>query len=171
MKSKNRKDASPETARTETATPFFARYLEGQSADAEAKVSEGRSQSNFTFKEDARSTKKGGAKKGGAKKGGAKASAASASKNTAAAKAAPVQTLKYPSDGDELVLYPYHLEAVNVKDTQRRPVTLKFPSDNDEGDAYYAVYADAGEAPKATAKTAAKPKDASVRLTRKKPKG
>jgi hypothetical protein len=51
MKRRDRKDASPEAAGRETATPFLARYLEGQSAeaDAEAKVSEGRGQSNFTM--------------------------------------------------------------------------------------------------------------------------
>jgi hypothetical protein len=165
MKSRNRKDASPKAARRETATPFFARYLEGQDADAEAKVSEGKNQSNFTMKENARGAKKGGAKSA------AKTSAAGADKKSAAAGAAkaapPMQTLKYPSDRDEYIFYPYHPEAATAKTSRQ---TLKFPSDNDEGDGYYAVYADANDAPKATAKAAAKPKDANVRLTRKKPK-
>jgi hypothetical protein len=167
MKRRDRKDASPEAARPETATPFFARYLEGQSAeaDAEAKVSEGRGQSNFTYKETARSTKKGGAKadaKSGAKKGSAKSAATSGN-----AKARPpLQTLKYPSDRDELVFYAYHLEAAEAKASRQ---TMKYPSDSDEDTALYAVYADAKEAPKSdTAK--AKPKETGVRLSRKKPK-
>lgn len=169
MKSKDKKDASPEAARSETATPFFARYLEGQEADAEAKVSEGRNQQNFTYKEGARGTKKGGAKATtkttAAGKGSQKASASTAKA------APPMQTLKYPSDRDEWIFYPYHIEAATAKAGGGKAVTLKFPSDNDEGDPYYAVYAEAKDAPKAGAKAAAKPKEASMRLTRKKPKG
>ncbi len=155
MKKKDRKNASPKAAPSETATPFFARYLEGQ--DAEAKVSEGRNQPGFTYKEAARSTKKGGAKK-----------AAAGAKAKAAAKP-PIQTLKYPSDRDEWIFYPYHPEAATAKATSRH--TLKYPSDNDEDRGYYAVYSDAADAPKSeTAK--AKPKEtAGIRLSRKKPKG
>ena len=171
MKSRDKKDASPEAARREKATPFFARYLEGQDAeaDAEAKVGGGKDQSNFTFKEKARSTKKGGAKKGGAKKGAAKVSAGSASQKSAAGtmKVATLMTLKYPSDRDEWIFYPYHPEVVKAS-SKAKPVTLKYPSDNDEGDAYYALYVDPSEIP-LTEQT--KAKDTTVRLTRKKPKG
>ncbi|MBA3243148.1 MAG: microviridin/marinostatin family tricyclic proteinase inhibitor [Acidobacteria bacterium] len=171
MKSRDKKDASPEATRRGKATPFFARYLEGQDAeaDAEAKVGGGKDQSNFTFKEKARSTKK-----SGAKKSGAKASAASAGRKSAAsaAKAPPMMTLKYPSDRDEWTFYPYYrLEDVGGKVTNK-PVTLKYPSDNDEGAPYYAVYADASDAPKSeTAKARTKPIETTVRLSRKKPKG
>ena len=157
MKRKDRKDASPEAAGGGTATPFFARYLEGQ--DAEAKVSEGRNQAGFTYKEDARGTKR------GAKKGGAKSAAAA---GNAKAKP-PLQTLKYPSDRDEPVFYAYHAEAAEAP-TRGARQTLKYPSDNDEDRGYYAVYADAKDAPKSeTAK--AKPKETGIRLSRKKPKG
>ena len=157
MKSKDKKDASPKAARSETATPFFARYLEGQ--DAEAEVREGRGQSKFTYKEEARSTKGGAKKKSGAKKGAA-----------AGAKASPpMQTLKYPSDRDEIVFYAYHAEAAEAT-TRGARQTLKYPSDGDEDRAYYATYADAAEAPKSeTAR--AKPKETGVRLSRRKPKG
>jgi hypothetical protein len=152
MKKRDRKEASPEGGGT--ATPFFARYLEGQ--DAEAKVSEGRNQAGFTYKEDARSTKKSGAKSAAAP-GNAKAKP-------------PLQTLKYPSDRDELVFYAYHAEAAEASPARGARVTLKYPSDNDEDRGYYAVYADAKDAPKSeTAK--AKPKETGVRLSRKKPKG
>jgi len=149
----NKKEASPQ------ATPFFVRYLEGQ--DAEAKVNEGRGQANFTYKEEARSTKKGGAKaaaKSGAKAGGGGKKAA-----------APLQTLKYPSDRDEWIFYPYHVEAAAAPTSGRQ--TLKYPSDNDEDRGYYAVYADPKEAPKSETTKAAKPKETGVRLSRKKPKG
>ena len=171
MKSRDKKDASPEATRGGKATPFFARYLEGQDAeaDAEAKVGGGKDQSNFTFKEKAGSTKKAGAKKGSAKKSAAKVSAGSATKKSAAGtmKVATLMTLKYPSDRDEWIFYPYHPEAVKPK-YKGNPVTLKFPSDNDEGDPYYAVYADASEAINAEQ---TKAKDTTVRLTRKKPRG
>ena len=171
MKSRDKKDASPEATRRGKATPFFARYLEGQDAeaDAEAKVGGGKDQSNFTFKEKARSTKKSGAKKGSTKKSAAKVSDGSASQKSAAdkMKGATLMTLKYPSDRDEWVFYPYHPEAVKAN-YKSRPVTLKFPSDNDEGDAYYAVYADASEVPLSEQ---TKAKDTTVRLTRKKPRG
>jgi hypothetical protein len=46
---------------------------------------------------------------------------------------------------------------------------LKYPSDNDEDAAFYAVYTDAKQAPKSdTAK--ARPKETGVRLSRRKPK-
>jgi hypothetical protein len=160
MKSKDKKGDAPKAVSGETATPFFARYLEGQ--DAEAKVGEGRNQPAFTYKENARgSTKKGGAKAAGAKSGAKAAGAKAAAKP-------PIQTMKYPSDSDELVFYAYHAEAAEAKAASRQ--TLKYPSDNDEDRAYFAVYADAADAPKsATAK--AKPKETGVRLSRKKPKG
>ena len=160
MKRKDRKDASPQ------ATPFFVRYLEGQ--DAEAKVNEGRGQSNFTYKEEARSTKKGGAKKSGAKKSGAK-SAAGGKKGGAGGAKAPIITLKYPSDRDEWIFYPYHVEAATAPTAGRQ--TLKYPSDGDEERGYYAVYVDPSEAPKAETTKAAKPKETGVRLSRRKPKG
>ncbi len=156
MKKRDKKDASPQ------ATPFFVRYLEGQ--DAEAKVTEGRNQPNFTYKEEARSTKKGGAK-AGAKKSSKKGAAAGGN-----AKAAPpLQTLKYPSDRDEWIFYPYHVEAAAAPTSGRQ--TLKYPSDGDEDRGYYAVYVDPSEVPKAATTKAAKQKETGVRLSRKKPKG
>lgn len=163
MKKKDRKDASPEAAGGGTATPFFARYLEGQ--DAEAKVSEGRNQPNFTYKEDARSTKRGGAK--AAKKGATKGAASGGGAKAAARP--PLQTLKYPSDRDEWIFYPYHVEAAAAPTAGRQ--TLKFPSDGDEDRGYYVVYVDPSEAPQGETTKAAKPKETGVRLTRKKPKG
>jgi hypothetical protein len=165
MKKKEKKAGPPKAARGETATPFFARYLEGQ--DAEAKVGEGRSQPNFTYKETARGgTKKGGAKAAGGTKaaGGAKAAG-----GTKAAAKPPIQTLKYPSDRDEWIFYPYHPEAATTT-TKAKAETLKYPSDSDEQGPYYAVYSDAAEAPKATA-SKAKAKETGVRLSRRKPKG
>lgn len=122
------------------ATPFFARFLEGQHADddAEAKVNARRSRAPYTEKQGAR-----------------KATAAKAT-------ADKLQTLKYPSDGDEQVFHPYQVEAAKIGTTRQ---TLKYPSDRDEGDPYVAIYADAADAPK-TAKSKAK-KGAKIVLTSK----
>ncbi|HVF68521.1 MAG TPA: microviridin/marinostatin family tricyclic proteinase inhibitor [Pyrinomonadaceae bacterium] len=142
MRGRRKKDeaARPSGA---VATPFFARFLEGQHEgddDAEAKMTERRGRAPYTEKQGAR-------------------------KSTAAAsKAAKLQTLKYPSDGDEQVFHPYQAEAATIKGASTRQ-TLKYPSDRDEGDPYVAVYVDAADAPK-TAKAKAK-KDAKIRLTSK----
>src|SRR5687768_8196813 len=98
----DRKKKSP--AVTPEATPFFARFLESQEPeeDAEAKVSASARRAQATAKS------RGGAKKSAGKKAAAKKSAA---KKKAGATAKAV-TLKYPSDRDEFVLYPYHIEAV-----------------------------------------------------------
>ncbi len=80
-----------------------------------------------------------------------------------------MQTLKYPSDRDEIVYYAYHAKAAESP-TRGARQTLKYPSDGDEDRGYYASYADAAEAPKSEA-ARAKPKDATVRLSRRKPKG
>lgn len=125
------------------ATPFFARFLEGQhDDDTEAKLTAGRGRASYTEKQGARK--------------------ATTAKTTAKASASKLQTLKYPSDGDEQVFYPYQLEAATVKPGAARQ-TLKYPSDRDEADPYVAVYADAADAPK-TAKGKAK-KGARVLLT------
>ena len=135
---KGRKRKSPVLPPPEAAaTPFFARFLEDQQGgDAEAKVS--------------------------ARRGRAQAAAKSGGGSKSTAKAV---TLKYPSDRDEYVLYPYHVEAATVKAGTARQ-TLKYPSDRDEDiGPYVPVYIDAADAPKTTT---AKPKqDAKVRLTRK----
>ena len=131
---KNRKKSAPAEAR-----PFFARYLEGQEPDAEAKVEGGRSRSNFTYKE---ATEKSGEK------------------------SAKAVTMKYPSDNDEYVYYPYHPQAAEQQAKAPRH-TLKYPSDSDEDGPYYALYQDEADVPK---RATAKPKEAAVRLTRKKPK-
>ena len=129
----------------ETATPFFARFLEGQDADdADAKVTERRGGASYTEKQGARKS--------------------TSRKTMSAAPASKLQTLKYPSDGDEHVFYPYKVEAATVKGAAARQ-TLKYPSDRDEVEAYVPVYVDAADAPK-TAKGRAK-KDAQVRLTTK----
>ena len=130
----------------EIATPFFARFLEGQDADdADAKVTERHGRASYTEKQGARKS-------------------TSRVTKTTAAKTSKMQTLKYPSDGDEHVFYPYMVEAATVKGSAARQ-TLKYPSDRDEVDAYVPVYVNAADAPK-TAKGKAK-KDAQVRLTTK----
>ena len=138
--------AAPSSA---TATPFFARFLEGQHADDdEAKVSARRGSAQFTYKERAT----------------AKATTAKSSvSKTTAAKPPKLQTLKYPSDGDEQVFYPYQVEAATIKGSTRQ--TLKYPSDRDEGDPYVAIYINAADAPK-TSKAKAK-KGAKIALTSK----
>ncbi|HKG12934.1 MAG TPA: microviridin/marinostatin family tricyclic proteinase inhibitor [Pyrinomonadaceae bacterium] len=138
MRGRRNKDeaAAPSGAQ---ATPFFARFLEGQHGDdAEARVTTRRGRASYTEKEGAR--------------------------KATAAKPAKLQTLKYPSDGDEQVFHPYQAEAAKVKGGSTRQ-TLKYPSDRDEGDPYVAVYIDAADAPK-TARAKAK-KDAKIRLTTK----
>lgn len=139
MRGRRKKDEAAPPPSGVPATPFFARFLEGQHADdADAKVNERGVRAPFTYKERASKTKAKAAK--------------------------PDQTLKYPSDGDEQVFHPYQAEAAKVKGGSSRQ-TLKYPSDRDEGDPYVAVYIDAADAPK-TAKGKAK-KDAKIRLTTK----
>jgi hypothetical protein len=87
-------------------------------------------------------------------------------------------TLKYPSDNDELVFYPYKAEAIELtqgpRATKKFPsdldevdaVTLKYPSDNDEV-GYYPTYASRAEVPKGRA---AKPKEGRLQISRKPPK-
>ena len=131
-------------------TPFFARFLEGQHADDdEAKVTASRARASYTEKQGARKT----------------TAAKSRVTKTTAAKPAKLQTLKFPSDGDEHVFYPYQVEAATVKGGGGTRQTLKFPSDRDEGDPYVAVYIDAADAPK-TSKAKAK-KGAKIALTSK----
>ena len=77
-----------------------------------------------------------------------------------------VQTLKFPSDRDELEYRPYYLKAEDVPAAMRGPgrvVTLKFPSDNDE-DTCIANYANAADVPAGGAKSKG---TASVRLKKK----
>ena len=139
--------APPDTA---AATPFFARFLESQEPeeDAEAKVSSSHGRAQATAK--SRGAKKGAAKKGGAKK--------SAGTKKAAARLA---TLKYPSDKDEYIFFPYHVEAARVRpDTS--PQTMKAPSDGDELPAFAATYVDRRDVPAAAR---AKPKEARVKFT------
>ena len=136
------------------ATPFFARFLEGQHADDdEAKVTASRGRASYTEKQGARkaTTAKTTATKSRVTK-------------TTAAKPAKLQTLKYPSDGDEHVFYPYQVEAATIKGGAARQ-TLKYPSDRDEGDPYVAVYINAADAPKTA--TAKAKKGAQIRLTSK----
>jgi hypothetical protein len=59
----------------------------------------------------------------------------------------PIQTLKFPSDGDELHYYPYYPK----KPSGGGFVTLKFPSDSDEHK-YVASYAAKADVPKGKAK-------------------
>lgn len=135
---KGRKKKGPAAPPPEAAaTPFFARFLEDQhGGDAEAKVSARRSRAQAAAKSS-----------GGAKSSGT------------------LQTLKYPSDRDEWVFYPYHLEAATAKAGPTRQ-TLKYPSDRDEDiEPYFALYADAADAPKTAS---AKPKKGSkISLTSK----
>lgn len=165
---KNRKQRKPAPASpSETATPFFVRYLEGQDAepDAAAKVSGRRRAAEARVGS------------GGSKKSAKKSAAKKPGK---AAAAVPLQTLKYPSDRDEYVFYPYKLEAAEATQgfrfaTKKFPsdqdedVTQKYPSDNDDDtEGFYAVYADAADVPRAAA---AKPRAAKIALTKKAPKG
>ena len=138
MRGRRKKD-EPVSSSNAPAAPFFARFLEGQHADDEAKVTARRGRASYTEKRGAR-------------------------KATAKASASKLQTLKYPSDGDEQVFHPYQVEAATIKGAATRQ-TLKYPSDRDEGDPYVAVYIDAADAPK-TATGKAK-KGAQFRLTTK----
>ncbi|HEV7889693.1 MAG TPA: microviridin/marinostatin family tricyclic proteinase inhibitor [Pyrinomonadaceae bacterium] len=148
MRGRRKKDeaAPPSDA---VATPFFARFLEGQhddEDDADAKVTERRGRASYTEKQ------------------GGRKSTSRVSKTTAA-KPAKLHTLKYPSDGDEQVFYPYHAEAATIKGGSARQ-TLKYPSDRDEViDPYVAIYINAADAPK-TATGRAK-KGAKIALTSK----
>ena len=158
---KGRKKKAPAAPPDTSATPFFARFLESQAPDedAEAAVSERAPRAEYT-------TTRGGAKKSAAKKSAAKKSASkkSAGKKSAGTKtaAATAVTLKYPSDRDEWVLYPYHVEAARIGPGAGRQ-TLKYPSDNDEDAALAAVYVDKKDAPKTA--TRAKAKEARVKIT------
>ncbi len=156
---KGRKKQTPAAPPETVATPFFVRFLEGQQPeeDAEATVSERAARAQYTT---TRGAKKPAAKKGGAKKGGAKKSAAkkSAGKKAAAAK---LVTLKYPSDGDEIVFFPYHAEAAR-RGPGAGDQTQKYPSDGDEQVAFSAIYVDKADVP-STAR--AKPKEARIKIT------
>jgi hypothetical protein len=134
MRGRKREGAAPPPPDAETTIPFFARFLEGQHDGDDAEA-----------------------------KVSARRGRAQATKKAGAKPARKLQTLKYPSDSDEYVFYPYHVEAATAKATRR---TLKYPSDNDErGDPYVPVYLDAADAPKTA--TARPKKDAKVRLTTK----
>jgi hypothetical protein len=139
MKGRKKKGPGAPTSDAAASTPFFARFLEDQhGGDAEARVSARRPRAQATAK----------------KSGG-----------TTLRPNGP-QTMKAPSDGDEWVFYPYHVEAATAKAGARRQ-TLKYPSDRDEVEGYFALYADAADAPKtATSKPTLK-KEAKVRLTSK----
>ena len=151
MRGRRKEDEAAEPSGA-PAKPFFARFLEGQhDDDAEAKVTARGGRASYTEKQ-------------GARKATGLAAAESKSGGSKKASASKLQTLKYPSDGDEQVFHPYQAEAATVKASSTRQ-TLKYPSDRDEGDPYVAVYADAADAPK-TAKGKAK-KDAKIRLTSK----
>jgi len=172
MKNRKHRETPHEAPQPETVTPFFARYLEGQTPepDSEAKVSGGRGQAEFTYKSAKRKSASKTTKKS------AKPSKSAKSSKSATARP-PAVTLKYPSDNDELVFYPYKAEAIDVTEglraTRKYPsdldeaVTLKFPSDDDEV-GFYPTYASRADVPKGAA--AAKPKEARVQLSRKRPK-
>ena len=151
---KGRKKQAPAAPPETVATPFFVRFLEGQhpEEDAEAAVSERAPRAQYTT---SRGAKKPAAKKGGAKKGGAKKSAGTQRK------AAPLATLKYPSDKDEIVFYPYHAEAARIGPGAGNQ-TQKYPSDGDEDVAFAATYVDRKDVPAAAR---VKPKEARVKIT------
>lgn len=179
MKNRKHKGAPPEAPSPETVTPFFARYLEGQAPepDAEANVSAGRGQAEFTYK-SAKATKKSSTKKSSksGKSSATSKSAKSAKSSKSKSARPPAVTLKYPSDTDELVFYPYKPEAIaatgGLRATRKYPsdldeaVTLKYPSDDDEV-GYFPVYTSRAEVPKGAS---AKPKEGRVQLSRKPPK-
>ena len=150
---KGRKKQSPAAPPEIIATPFFVRFLEGQQPeeDAEATVSERAPRAEYTT---SRGAKKSAAKKGGAKKGAAK-------KGAGKKAAAKMVTLKYPSDGDEIVFYPYHAEAARIGPGAGNQ-TQKYPSDGDEQVAFAATYVDKADVP-STAR--AKPKEARIKIT------
>jgi hypothetical protein len=64
------------------------------------------------------------------------------------------------------VVFPYHVEAATVKAGGARR-TLKYPSDNDEGDPYFVLYENAADAPKTASAKPKLKKEAKVRLTTK----
>lgn len=137
MKGRKKKGPAAPPSDAATSTPFFARFLEDQhGGDAEARVSARRPRAQATAKKSGATTKR----------------------------ASQPQTMKAPSDGDEWVFYPYHVEAATVKGTATRQ-TLKYPSDRDEGDVYIALYADAADAPKAASKKPTLKKDAKIHFT------
>lgn len=121
--SKKKPGAAPATA-----TPFFARYLEGQhDAESVGSAKVGRRTSHGYVKAKAK------------------------------AKAAPIQTLKFPSDSDELHYFPYYpsKEYVPIPPGKKyKIVTLKYPSDNDEGGGYVAQYITKAAVPKKATATA-----------------
>jgi len=139
MKGRKKKGPAAPPSDAAASTPFFARFLEDQhGGDAEARVSARHPRAQATAKKSGGTTKR----------------------------SAGPQTMKAPSDGDEWVFYPYHVEAATTKGAAARQ-TLKYPSDRDEVDGYFALYADAADAPKtATSKPNLK-KEAKVRLTSK----
>jgi Serine endopeptidase inhibitors len=149
MRGRRKKDSAalPQVAQ---ATPFFARFLEDQHGDdAEAKVSARPARAEATTKvtkTTATKTKAGGVTKIDPSK---------------------FVTLKYPSDNDEYVLYPYKVEAATIKGSTRQ--TLKYPSDRDEDiGPYVPVYLDAADVPKAAAAKSANPRRVpNIRLTSK----
>ena len=140
MKGRKKKGQAAPPSDAAASTPFFARFLEDQHGDdAEAKVSARSTRAQATVKKSGGTTKR---------------------------SSSTPQTMKAPSDGDEWVVFPYHVEAATVKAGATRR-TLKYPSDNDEGDAYVVLYADAADAPKtASAKPTIK-KGAKVLFTSK----
>jgi len=109
-------------------TPFFARYLEGQHAsELTAEIRRG----------------------SGSAYAKAKAKAKAAPKGT-------FQTLKFPSDSDELHYVPYYSSSKDVPDKYREPImTLKFPSDSDEH-RYEATYLAKADVPKGKGSTTGK---------------
>ena len=103
-------------------TPFFARYLEGQSPSGQAKA-------------EVRSSSRGAYAK-------AKAKAKAATKT--------LVTLKYPSDKDEVTYVPYYLGSKYIPEKYREPImTLKYPSDSDE-QSYLPRYLATADVPKGT---------------------
>lgn len=148
MRGRRKKD-EPVPPSDAPVAPFFARFLEDQNdVDAEAKVTARRSRAEATSKSKVSKTTAAKPKAGGVTK-------------------VKAVTLKYPSDNDEYVLYPYKVEAATIKGSSRQ--TLKYPSDRDEDiGPYIPVYLDAADVPKATAAKAANPKSVpNVRLTSK----
>ena len=74
-----------------------------------------------------------------------------------------LQTLKYPSDNDELAYVPYYRSVKDIPVKYREKiVTLKFPSDSDEHK-YEATYVTKADVPKGAPKAGGK-----VQLKKKK---
>lgn len=139
MKGRKKKSPAAPPSDAATSTPFFARFLEDQHGDdAEARVSARRPRAQATAKKSGATTKR----------------------------SSTPQTMKAPSDGDEWVFYPYHVEAATAKGAASRQ-TLKYPSDRDEVDGFFALYADAADAPKAASANPKIKKDAKVHFTSK----